>query len=441
MLLHVLGPGRILVAGADEVENGGGWCAVVEESDSGGAADFSVKVFFRESQLKKWVEPVRGVRPSGLMFRPLLITEPPVAGGDRSVWVICTPVPRSICPILRINPTTLAWDEYNLFPHEFEINRRGHQVDGFDTLGDVIWTGPTHALNSHNQGAGQLTAGAQFCDGSETRSICSLLEVRGRGQPMLRYGSQIYMPRNTWYRIDPVTLEARRIGPGVRAEGQLIGGELEYFVSARLGLAAFSPTDSCFYRISLDSAHPLRVRATADPLPPLAPPPGDGVVEIGTQETTFRSGLGDLVFRGGHLETPGDFHGGAHLGVLIKEREKGFTDFTINVISRRLNDPAERERAGMTDEDMARYHAVLPRCNNLMTAKIDVERLEKMYRDFEPSVGGPREHEAAKPLLDEARKLGDRWAADANEYLTLTRGAFTTRQWRLLQYEDPDGKE
>jgi hypothetical protein len=431
VVLHVLAPGRVLAAGASQKE--GGWCAIIERSSTG--AGYSVNVFLTEKQLPDiWRESFgrRSVPAAGIdaVLKPLWFTEPPrAADGGRTVWLVCTAVPWANSPILRIDATTLKVSSYNFLPKEYQADRNTHGEDDLAVVNDAFWLNDHQFLSTVQYEVGVSNPGPDYIARSDRQQWAN--DVPGWpafGQRLLGSGGLFYLPGREWYRLDPKSQEVRHLGPGIRIDGEAVGKDLVYFNSARLGLAAFSPADLSFFRISVDPAHPAPVRGTLDPILPLPKVREPGEVEHSSKHVTFRSGLGYVALWNGNLNW------GSDLAWQTREREQGLTREEATMIAGRLQNPGMRQRLGISAEQFSKLARLRPADIQLVRAKMDA-----LYKTWEAAPDGPEKDRAVEPIFAEARRIGEQSLPVAEQYLKQFKAAFTPRQWKLVRFEDPDG--
>jgi hypothetical protein len=91
----------------------------------------------------------------------------------------------------------------------------------------------------------------------------------------------------------------------------------------------------------------------------------------------------------------------------------------------------ERERIALTDAQLLQVKTSGP-----AFTPADSKRLLTLFYAFSNTDSGPAQRTAARPLLDEAAALGQKWGSEADIGLTGFRKIFTDRQWRLLRYEE-----
>ena len=399
----------------------------------GAADDFRVNVFVRAEQLKDgWGDSFAGQDPREIVFEPLSFTEPPIPpGGHREIWALCAGVPRSNCPILRIDPQTLAFSNFNFTPKQYAADRiQRHMAQGMGF--QFFWTGERTFLSAAYPQVVERSFGAECIEqSSDTKLIAMAPDWKGSVVP---FQDQLYLAGNEWYRIDPVTRLVHHLGPGLRSDnGTLVGNQAAYYASARYGLAAFSPAEACFYRISTDPAHPAPVHATRSPLEPLPALPGDkGVIEYSDNCLIFRCGLGELVFRDGKLLTQNELRR-PNVAVLLKERELGLPSEDLSAVFHRLTSSTEQERIGLLP---AQAEKVWPLASHKLPQP-DEPRLNKLFAAWIAAANDAEKEHATAILFDEARAQGERWSKDEDDYLRQVRGLLSPRQWQLIRYEDP----
>lgn len=263
--IHALEPGRLLVAQTTPPrpdQPGHGWCAAVQMDDRGAA---HVNVFITEANLGPQWKP--GAKWHAPFLRPLGICEPLNDGAHREVWVMCSQTGQSQEPIIRIDPHTLGFSLYNLWqPHDGEQEPDGMEIPrSFNFRSAPCLVTDHSALGDVDQCVRKVPMGPQQFDFAHAQTIFNWSKY-GAHQDVLEADGKLYYPGPHWFRIDRKSLRAEYLGPGLRLNGQLVSLHIAYAVSAHFGLCGVSATDGCFYRFSVDPAHPLATRGTLDPV-------------------------------------------------------------------------------------------------------------------------------------------------------------------------------
>lgn len=429
LLMHAVARDRVLVTGFDDRE---GWCALIEKKGNG--SQYQLRRVVDEKSLPAgWKERHGNDTLNGPGLRPRFMTEPPAGAGKRSVWIGCEGVPRSPTPILRIDARTLAVTAYNLAPANLEPKQaESHRPMNLASVEG--WLGPDRLLGrNHELSLAELVVGPEILDAADTELLCDARVPEGK-PPVLRFDGKYYLPGAVWHRLDPSTKVVTQMGPGVRVEGKPVdawpsamSGDIAYFVSARWGMSAISAVDHAVYRLSADPAHFRSDRGTLDAVEPTVPVPNEGRVMFGPDRAAFERGGGLLKFEANVLKVfP---HGSS--AVRESERRAGITLKDCDELRTRLREyPGEVRRLGVTDAQKAQLQAL-----RISWAEANVPKLTQLYRAFRKAEPGPARADAARPILDEAAALGEKWGAAVDVYLAAHRSIITERQWKLARYE------
>jgi hypothetical protein len=439
--IYAWGPDRILVAGTSLA---GGWCAVIEPDPAStqparaGGNSYRLKMVFKEAELHDgWGDDFNGTHlAGGPIFTPLFITEPPAPAGsakfERSIWVVCQGIPRSQQPIVKINPQTLAFTSYNLDtrPRERDKPLSPHRPAAMAWDVAPLWlaSDAVIARGAYNDYF-TLRPGDAILDDAEKSLLCDIgtYEIPSP----VAFAGHLYLPGRNWFQLDPATRKILRLGPGLRSvDGVALHHDgIYYYASASMNsLAAFSPLDGCVYRISADLTHPRPTRATMDPPAAPAPLPPEGRVIFGPDRTSFECGGGLLEFGvSGMTSGPG-----AGRAIAAVEERLGLSIADASRLKGRLiSNSVERERIALTDAQLLQVKTSGP-----AFTPADSKRLLQLFYTFSSSDFGPAQTTAARPLLDEAAALGQKWESEADLGLTGFRKIFTDRQWGLLRYDE-----
>jgi hypothetical protein len=439
--IYALGPDRILVAGASQA---GGWCAVIEPDPAStqparaGGKSYRLKMVFKEAELPDgWRDDFNGTHlGGGPIVTPVFITEPPAPTGsdkfERSIWVVCRGVPRAPQPIVKINPQTLAFTRYNLDTHPREEGKpySPHRPAVMDWGIAPLWLA-SDAVIAHGNYSSYFTLrpGDAIIDDAEKSLLCDI--GTHETPPPVAFAGRLYLPGRNWFQLNPATRKILRLGPGLRSvDGVALHRDgIYYYASASMNsLAAFSPLDGCVYRISADLTHAGPTRATMDPPAAAAALQPEGRVTFGPDRTSFECGGGLLEFGvDGMRSRPG-----AGRAIAAVEERLGLSIEEVSRLQGRLiMNSVERERIALTDAQLLQVKTSGP-----AFTPADSKRLLTLFYAFSNTDSGPAQRTAARPLLDEAAALGQKWGSEADIGLTGFRKIFTDRQWRLLRYEE-----
>jgi WD domain, G-beta repeat len=428
--LFPLSPGKVLAAGTSVDDKGNpahAWLAILQRQ-AGGVV---TKVFFKDSQLpREWEQDVnvQGA-PS---FRPNWFSEPPPAkpGGDRIVWIGCTGVSGGV-PVLQVNVNRLTAVPYNIRPAGAQ---RTPPMAGFGAEVPPMWLSSAECVTAQDpRELSRCTVRAGYTPGTDVKLLAET-GWRSYHPTLLSLSGRLLLAGERWFRIDPRTMEIVDMGPGLRHGGQLITSDIDYLVSAHLGLAAFSKADNCFYRISVDPAHPAAVRASED-LPQGKPVPSEGAVSENDGATQFVRGEVFYLFDN-------------QTGRLLQQdwgspwlKRRSVTDDESDRLAsyraRLVRYPEERERVGVSADQMKRLDAVARGEGALspFPPAPNKERLEMYFSAYRSATDEAGRERAAKLLLSMAGSTSDQRAKSRQEYVARMKAAFTPRQLQLLAYQ------
>jgi hypothetical protein len=441
--LHPVGPGKMLAVGAaasPEAANhpvpGGGWCATVEWAAGAGAP--RVNVFFTDADLPPAWRDASAVTSIGV-FAPRWLSAPPPSNDPptgrqaRTVWVGCRGVPGHPMPILRVDLDAGKASAFNLAPAPADPKGRRPPALALADDGRPCWLNDREFVH-HNRDVYRATGGGgDWLDPAKQDLLVQTSLWADEGlTPLLPVGGQLYVPGGRWFRLDPKTLDAEEIGPGLRIDGDLVGDEVAYFASGVLGpAAAMSVDDGTLYRFSVDPAKPLAVAATLDPPDRLRPVPDAGAVELSRGLTVFYAGQGALRFSDGILR-PG--HEVDHPYEDPRADLRAYAARASRIVSRILQPRNEWERArvGVTPDQVAALRKVRP-----APPTADPAKLQALYAAWTAAPNATAKDAAAKPLFDAARALGEQAAKAERDYAAAVQAVFTPRQWKLLNYQPP----
>lgn len=459
LLLHPLGPGRVLAAGAGgkpaasgihESDVNTGWCAVVAlPPPAAGAGDgpkATVRVVVREEQLPADWQRSAAPRPASAMRAEWLVGEPaPRAGADgpfRAVWVgmrmVATPRGGApLTPLLRIDPDRLTWSAHNMpvDPH-----------DRPDAYRYTFWT----------QHWPLAQAGRVAIIHPSARGVVSH-PLDPAETAMWGQGVRVLVPRTTegwlvddghgtvclagrwWYRIGLAAGTATAIGPGLEVDGERVWDKVSYYASGHGGLAALSQQDGMMYRFSLDPAKPAAGRATWAKPPPVRADDTGAVLSVGRSTYVVRGG-GSLMFKDGVLDN--EYTPDLRATAAAKRRDLliAWLDQAIS----RLGDAAsedDRGRAGLTEDqrEMLASHRPVPRLPPIPDGRRN--ELTALFAAYLKAVGQPGSdptNPAAEPLLAAAEQAG-RGLLDAQRaHVAATRAKLGPVLWQRLFEGAPD---
>jgi hypothetical protein len=432
LVLYPLAPGRILAAGA-EMKKGGdsiqgsGWCGIIQLG-AGGKPD--IDIFYKEPvSPDNWTHRKEN---AGRAFLPLWMTagppQPANANGGKArqcVWIACQGTQRDDLPILRVDPEARSVDLFNLGPPW--PNHGMHRSEIFSPA--IYWLS-TDEMMYQNGPVYRVKPQPTFVDYQDRKLV---IDARSDHQteiaPFFLIGGQLYAPGERWERIDPRTLEVEDVGPGLRLEGALVkSDDVDYFDSAVLVPVAIVKDTGQVFRLSVDPKHPLAVAATLDPLG--KPVPADGVVEFRDGLTLFYCGDSALTFAEGLLKPSRTILYPYRSPRAALDAELAHT---LRTVERLKQNPSERERLDLTADQWNRFqnHRDVP-------VIVDAKQLQELFAVWDHATDDAARAAAAKPLLAQAKAIGDRDTQMERDYIDRFKAIFTTRQWKLLNYEVPN---
>jgi hypothetical protein len=426
LLLYPLDRDRVLVAGADDND---GWCALIHrDAASDKAFVYRIKVIVDGHTLPAgWNDSFPNPSPkSTAPLHPLFFTEPPAtAQRPRLIMLCCSPVPRSSTPILCIDANSLAVTAYNLAPQPSDpshFQRTAHTPANLLEDRDPQWLSPQRLFcRSLNGYSVELKYEGGMFDAADATSFGHTPTK----QSALSQNGNWYLPGSKWFRIDPMAQNLVDLGPGLRVDGTLVERDLTYYVSPRWGLSAMDTLCGRIYRFSTDTANPKSIHGTLDFRPSDPPIYPDGRVTYGPSRASFACKTGTLTFVTNTLTidppaTPARLQAETRVGITFAE---------VKEIGRRATgSAAETKRLALSDAQTAQLQKLAP-----SWTKPDSKKLQQLYRQFQKAELGEARKAAARPILDEAANLGEKWSADAEAYLRAFRAVFTDRQWNLIQ--------
>jgi hypothetical protein len=357
------------------------------------------------------------------VFEPRFTVEPvndPADPAQRLILIPCGATRQSSQPMLRVRPDATAVSLYNLNPPGVAVpNSLMYNAGPFARPALTYRLADGSLLCLDMTCVRRVTLGPDRLDLSGPRRLICDFADDVEGQDWLYSDGMLYVPGPTWYRIDPVKLETLRIGPGLRVDGKLVRDKIRYAVSAHLGMCGLSSTDGCFYRISMDPAHPGPIHATLDPAP-RGLPDTKGTIRHGPASVELRCGYGSA----------SAFVQNDRVSLLVP-RNPDLEDAAA--LRRRLtNFPDERERVAVTQAQVARVDQLFDAWSK---GQPDSHELEPLWKAYAHEVNGPAREHAARTLLDQLRAMGDRQHAAEEQYLRDFRQTFTDPQWKMLHYE------
>jgi hypothetical protein len=429
LLLHALGPGRVLAAGMDSGQvgsstaPGSGFVALIEW-DGSPATKPKVNALLREEQLpQEWTPRTRG-RDSTMN----LIW---VSGGPTEVWFACGSIGDFPQPIIRVDSQTLQVSTYNLVKAD-----RRKQIDPVSLNSSVpYWRGPRELIFRNGDAVRLQGVGEKFLNQTDQKLLCDAPRDDSEDR-LVRFNGQLYAIGTRWRRIDLATLDVEDLGPGLRIDGVLADGrlshegEVTYFESGVLGLAALAKEDGCLLRFSIDPAKPLAHRATADPVLPGRDVPPEGRVIPWGPDTLFVCGDGVL-----QVSAEGKSARGRPSRSFSNSQRIDLESHAEDAqqIQRRINSRAEeRQRLALTP---AQVNAI--RLLRLVNHEADPAQLARWYEQYESAADDTARAAAAKPILAEAKRLADANRAASESFLKEFRGLLSARQWKMANYQMP----
>jgi WD40 repeat protein len=272
--LNSIAAGKVLITGESRA---GGWCGMLT-MDPKHATAINLHEFVAEGKLPlSWPQA---------KFLPKFVTVPLHSGDKHPIALVVGPSDAKGQPILQIDGDSMELSVYNLGPPAMENRKFNPHHPEYITEGQ--WLDDQLYLVRRGSEVVRLRRGPQFFDAADTKRIYIALD-EPRGGPLLEQDGTFYWVGKHWMRIDPVTIRARELGPGLRIDGDLADPRILHYKSSILGLAAISAEAGNFYKFSLDENHPASVRATLD-LPTGEELPSDGVIETTGTQTTFYCG-------------------------------------------------------------------------------------------------------------------------------------------------------
>ncbi|MDB5353661.1 MAG: WD40-repeat containing protein, partial [Phycisphaerales bacterium] len=428
-----LGPGRVLVAGyfnpaAGDNRPSGGWCAAVEAVAGGAENRFKVRMLFSEKKMPAdWPAPVL----NNPVCVPRWITEPLRLSGisgekpPHELWVMFDGAGASRQPVMRINADTLVATPYNLWgdagkPIAQPPQLRNREKTVACSPASICWLGDGAILSSADRNATsvrRLPLGEQRPDFLNEHLVLDAWQFLDSSQmPFLPLAGQLYVPGKHWFRIDPRTSEAEDIGPGLRIDGELVTEGVRYEVSAVLGLCAFSRTDGCFYRFSVDGAHPRQNRGTLD-----APAPTDPISDAGVIEPIPKGHRAQcrraVVYI---MDDP--------QSIRIEQPAQSPEATECDGIYVRLYaHPEEQQRIGVTPALLQRLDVV--RRGGFPKTDFDTSRLKTLWDSYKQAMDEGERKKAAGLVLAEVRAIGERQHQPIEEMHRQFQASFTPVQW------------
>lgn len=427
LLVHPLGSGRVLVAGADGSlgypKPGTGFCSVVDLADG----KPTVTHVLLEAQLPVTMRE----RDVFSCFRPEWVAERPAVtpGGPREVWVShLTDGPNVPPVVLRVDPDKRTWSFLKLVPPKEQ------RVPILDR--PPLFLSATEVLV---EAGGYVRASVRdpFTDWASARLAFWRVpypgvEDQGEGQPLLAVDGRVYLTGGMWYRYDPAAGAAVRLGPGLQPGGRPASRAVPHYVSSLVGLAALSTADGTLYRFGVDPSRPLPGRP-ADPAALVAgePVPPDGVVEEEAGTTLFIRGDGAVGVRDGRASfwsyPPPRWRSEVRL---LEVRHRAYAGL-LGILERR---PEERQRLGATAEQVAAIRAAVNVQRPLHTAQ-ELQRLDDLVKPFATAADPGARAAAARPLLDAAADEGRRLVEYHARFVRTVESTLSPKQLAAALYE------
>ncbi|HEX4792591.1 MAG TPA: WD40 repeat domain-containing protein [Humisphaera sp.] len=401
--VHVLSAGKVIAIAADKT--GTGWCGVLTRDPA------------RSDALRLQTLVEQGAKPQGWpgeTFRPEWITEPPHAEGQHRTVLISCAFDRA-WPILKIDAETLSLSIFNIMPPVAPgqpARPSQHRAEGIDP---GIWLSADTYVAANNQSIRRMKMGTDFFDAVDTKRLFLSYEG-GPDGPVIEQDGTLYWVGKSWAKINPVTLRVQELGPGLRIDGELAGPGVHQFKSAILGLAAISAETGCFYKFSVDSAHPAPIRATLD-VPRGQPIPDNGSVEFEGSKANFFAGEAALTIEGNHVL---EIQSSPRWRIPLAEREK-----QIKTIRARLGSAVSLGLNVTNSQSVALSRAYSEASRRIAP---DSAKLLGLYSTYQSASGAAKER-AANDILAEVRAFGEKKSAAQKTQLAAIQAALTPEQW------------
>ena len=237
------------------------------------------------------------------------------------------------------------------------------------------------------------------------------------------------------YQFDPQVGRDHQPWPGrVVSNPRDTRARITYYISPTTGLSAFSIGHACFYRISIDPAHPLSNRGS------IAVPTGtrrpEGVEED-RGDTYFTSGKGSLVFN----NATGIVARLQPVDPATLDTARIFQEYAYRI----LNNPGEQARISAAPGQIQKLKAVIVGVQPVdvppQTPEYDVPKLDSDFADYRRAKTDDDRDKAARPILDAARRIGDVYEANYQKRIDAIKGTLTPDQLKLLGYSPAGGEK
>jgi WD40 repeat protein len=432
LVLYPLAEGRVLAAGTEmkkdgSATQGSGWCGIIQLG-AGGKPE--IDVFYKEPLAPdNWTHRKENASRA---FSPLWMTSGPPQSANpkggkvhRCIWITCLGTQRDGLPVLRVDPEARSVDLFNFGPPW--PNQGMHRSEIFSSA--IYWLSKDEMMYQYGP-VYRVKPQPTFVDYQDRKLV---IDARSDHQTEMAHfllvGGQLYAPGERWARIDPRTLEVEDIGPGLRVQGELIkSDDVDYFDSAVLGPIAIVKETGQVFQLSVDPKHPLAVAATLEP--PGKPVPADGVVEFRDGLTLVYCGDGALSFADGLLKPSRTILYPYQSSRAALDAELAHT---LRTVERLQKNPSEKERLNLSADQWKRFqnHRDVP-------VVVDANSLQELFAVWDHAPDDAARAAAAKPLLAQAKAIGDRDTRMERDYIDRFKAIFTAGQWKLLNYELPD---
>jgi hypothetical protein len=290
-----------------------------------------------------------------------------------------------------------------------------------DQIGDGIWLDGQTLIAMRAFDVVRLKMGETFFDVADTKRLFSM-QGQGAKNRLVEDNGRFYWVGQTWVRVDPITIRARELGPGLRIDGEFADRNVLHFKSAILGLAAISSTSSSLYQFSVDPAHPAAIRATRD-VPRGQELPHDGIVEYDGHWYRFLIGDGAVMIDG---RSASEVSSSTKWRLPSLERTK-----QLQQIRQRINNSATLGLGIMPSQGVEISRAV----SSVDRMRFDLNRVGGAFSLYSNSKDAAAKEKAEHDILAEVKKFGEQKSKAQQDALATIQAALTPDQWKRVNGE------